>query len=254
MATPLRCPHCAADFDFAAWQKAASCPACGRRVRFEDAVASAAAAPAPTVTAAGPGATATGREAAVSMPTAVGPTSPAPATTHAMAAAAAVPVSPAVAAGDESAASSRYLFGRPLRWTRAWTAVLLVWAVAASGLVIARVEAGHGAVLTSRERGAIAAVQRAPLESGLAYGEALRRVEKRLGVSSASARWYVQDRSWEKELAVHRVLGGDDLSWTVGYGGKVAPDPGTASILEDLMKAGTGQPGGLPSLPSIPSL
>lgn len=132
--------------------------------------------------------------------------------------------------------------------------VILVWAVAASGLVVARMEVGHGAVFTSRERGAIVAVQRAPLKTGMTYGEALRRVEKRLGGSSAAARWYVQDRAWEKVLAVDGVLGTDDLSWTVSYGGEVTADSGTAGILKELMKAGAGQPGGLPGLPSIPSL
>jgi hypothetical protein len=251
MATPLRCPHCAADFDFAAWQKTASCPACGRRVRFEDAVATAAPSPAPAAAAAEAEVVATGGEAANSAPS-PGPTPLALPTTDARPATAAVSIAATAAGG--SAASTRYFFDRPLRWTRAWTVVVLVWAVAASGLVVARVEAGHGAVLTSRERGAITAVQKAPLETGLTNGEALRRVEKRLGVSTTAARWYVQDRAWAKTLAVHRVLGGDDLAWTVSYAGKVAPDSGTAGALKELMQAGAGQPGGLPSLPPIPTL
>jgi hypothetical protein len=250
MATPLRCPHCAADFDFAAWQKAASCPACGRRVRFEDAVATAAATPASAAAVAE--VVATDGHAAIAAPPPAGPAPPALPTTDPRAATAAASIAATSAAGN--AESCRYFFGRPLRWTRAWTVVVLVWAVAACGLVAARVEAGHGAVLTSRERVAIVAVQRAPLETGVTYGEALRRVEKRLGVSSTSARWYVQDRAWEKTLAVHRVLGGDDLSWTVSYGGRVAPDSGTAGIMKELMQAGAGQPGGLPSLPPIPTL
>ncbi|HEY5491724.1 MAG TPA: zinc ribbon domain-containing protein [Gemmatimonadaceae bacterium] len=215
MATPLRCPDCAAEFDFAAWQKAASCPACGRRVRFEEAVAAA--------------------EAAGSEPLVAAPAAPA-----------------AVPGG--SAPETRYLFGKPLRWTRAWTVVVLVWAVAAAGLVIARVEVGQSVVLMLRERGAVAAVQRAPLESGLTYGEAFLRVEKQLGVAPASARWYVQDRAWEKVFEVHQVLGRQDLAWAVSYGGKVAPDAGTAGILKELMQAGAGRPGGLPSLLPIPTL
>jgi hypothetical protein len=235
---PLRCPHCSAEFDFAGWQKAASCPACGRRVRFDEAVAAAAAA----------GATATDAEAA-SVPEDAGRASSALPPANVMNA-----PPPAASAGGGSAGADRYLLGRPRRWTRAWSVVVLVWVVAACGLAVARVEAGHGAVLTPRDRGAIAAVQAAPLESGTTYGDAMRKVEKQLGVSPDSARWYVQDRAWDETLSVHRVLGQDDLSWTVAYGGRVGADAGTAGILKELMSAGTGQPGGLPSLPPIPSL
>lgn len=35
MSTSLRCPHCGADIDFAAWRETASCASCGERVRFE---------------------------------------------------------------------------------------------------------------------------------------------------------------------------------------------------------------------------
>ena len=35
MSTPLRCPHCGAEIDFAAWRETASCASCGQRVRFE---------------------------------------------------------------------------------------------------------------------------------------------------------------------------------------------------------------------------
>lgn len=242
MTLPLRCPHCAAEFDFAGWQKAASCPACGRRVRFDEAVAAAAAV----------GATATDAEAAAaSVPEEAGR---APTASPAARAMNPRETPPAAAGGGGSAGADRYLLGRPQRWTRAWSVVVLVWVVAACGLAVARVEAGHGAVLTPRDREAIAAVQAAPLESGTTYGDAMRKVEKQLGVSADSARWYVQDRAWDETLSVHRVLGQDDLSWTVAYGGRVAPDAGTAGILKELMSAGTGQPGGLPSLPPIPSL
>jgi DNA-directed RNA polymerase subunit RPC12/RpoP len=247
-ATPLRCPHCAAEFDFAGWQKAAACPACGRRVRFEEAVAAAADVAGAT---AGAEAGTAAAQAAVVTPLPAGaarPTPPSGDVTPAPAAA----VAPA--AFGESADDTRYFLGKPLGWTRAWTVVVLVWAVAASGLVVARIEAGHSAVFTPREQASIAAVQRTPLETGVTYDEALRRVEKQLGVSSASARWYVQDQAWRKALAVHCVLGQDDLSWTVSYGGRVAVDPGTASILKELMKAKAAQPGGLPGLPQIPSL
>ena len=43
MSAPLRCPHCGADIDFAAWRRAASCASCGERVRFEAAAAAGAA-------------------------------------------------------------------------------------------------------------------------------------------------------------------------------------------------------------------
>jgi len=201
--------------------------------------------------AAGAEAGAPGAEAAVVPPSPAGPARPAPLPADVVPA---PPAAVAPAPREGNADASRYFFGKPLGWTRAWTVVLLVWVAAASGLLVARVEAGRSAVFTPRERGAIAAVQATPLETGMTYGDALRRVEKQLGVSPSSARWYVQDRAWEKSLAVHCVLGGEDLSWMVSYGGRAVPDPGTAGILKELMKAGTGQPGGLPSLPPIPSL
>jgi hypothetical protein len=217
-------------------------------VRFEDAVAAAAGVPgAAAVTDAG----VSGAEAAVVTPPPAGAARSAPPPMDVMPMPAAVPAPPA---RGGSAAANRYFFGKSLGWTRAWTVVLLVWAVAASGLVVARVEAGHSAVFTPRERGAIAAVQATPLESGLTYGDALRHVEKQLGVSTASVRWYVQDQSWKKAFAVHCVLGGEDLSWMVSYGGRAVPDPGTAGILKELMKASAAKPGGLPSLPPVPSL
>src|SRR5665647_2927411 len=39
VSTPLRCPHCGAEIDFAAWRETASCASCGERVRFEAAAA-----------------------------------------------------------------------------------------------------------------------------------------------------------------------------------------------------------------------
>lgn len=39
MSAPLRCPHCGAEIDFAAWRETASCASCGERVRFEAAAA-----------------------------------------------------------------------------------------------------------------------------------------------------------------------------------------------------------------------
>jgi hypothetical protein len=246
-ATPLRCPHCAAEFDFAGWQKAAACPACGRRVRFEEAVAAAAGV---AGAAAGAEAETTAAQAAVVTPLPAGAARPSPPSSDVRS----VPAAAAPAALGGSADTRTYILGKPLGWTRAWTVVFLVWVAVASGLVVARVEVGHSAVFTPRERASIGAVQRAPLETGVTYGEALRRVEKLLGVSSASARWYVQDQAWGKVLAVHCVLGQDDLSWTVSYGGRVAADPGTAGILKGLIKAGAAKPGGLQGLPQIPSL
>jgi hypothetical protein len=44
VSTPLRCPHCGAEIDFAAWRETASCASCGQRVRFEAAGAAGASA------------------------------------------------------------------------------------------------------------------------------------------------------------------------------------------------------------------
>ena len=65
-----------------------------------------------------------------------------------------------------AASRGRTFAGKPLGWTRGWTVVVLVWAVAAAVLVAARVEVGHVTALSAREAAAIDAVEASKVAAG----------------------------------------------------------------------------------------
>ncbi|MEI6726549.1 MAG: hypothetical protein WCN81_10070 [Actinomycetes bacterium] len=234
MPAALSCPHCGQTFDFAAWSSNASCPHCGARVRFEEAAAAGAAAGGVVggvAGGAGPGAVEAG-------------TPPPPVPPEARPTVA--PVSAPLASAPPL---ERTFFGKPLRWTRGWTIVVVVWALAALALTVVRVEMGHLTVLSPRERGAISQVERGRLQPGVTYGQALVLVLARMGASEGSPTWYVQDRPWEHRVYVDWQLGSDVLSWGVSYRGQVTPSPETALILKEFERAG-------PALqtPAVPGL
>jgi hypothetical protein len=147
----------------------------------------------------------------------------------------------------------RTVFGKPLGWTRGWTAVVVVWAVLAVLLVAARLEVGHVTALSAREAAAIDAVEAARVvvpaagvgtETSVTTGEALQLV---LGRSAATAKgegggvarpqWYAIDRPWEDRVYVYWELGDyEPLAWTVDDDGTVTPDAGTRLLLVGLAR------------------
>ncbi|HZL65241.1 MAG TPA: hypothetical protein VFD50_09930 [Thermoleophilia bacterium] len=143
----------------------------------------------------------------------------------------------------------RTFFGKPLRWTKGWTVVVVVWALVAVSLAVVRMEMGHLTVLSPRERGAITQVERGRLQPGVTCGQALVLVLARMGSSAGAPRWYVQDRPWEHRVYVDWQLGADVLSWGVSYKGQVTPSPATALILKEFERAGPA-----PQTPALPSL
>jgi hypothetical protein len=241
VAATLRCPTCGEAFDFAAWSSNASCPHCGARVRFEEAAAAGAAGGA----AAGGGAAADGAvPAGGESPGAPEAGTPAPASSPAPPA-----VAPVSAPLPSAPPLERTFFGKPLRWTKGWTVVVIVWALAAVALAVVRVEMGHLTVLSPRERGAISQVERGRLQPGVTYGQALVLVLARMGASAGTPTWYVQDRPWEHRVYVDWQVGADVLSWGVSYGGQVTPSPETTLILTQFERAGPA-----PQAPALPSL
>jgi DNA-directed RNA polymerase subunit RPC12/RpoP len=230
VAATLKCPRCGETFDFAAWSSNASCPHCGARVRFEEAAAAGAAGGAAAGGASSPGAAEAGTPAPASSP-------------------AAPAVAPVSAPLPSAPPTERTFFGKPLRWTRGWSIVVVVWVLAAVALAVVRVEMGQLTVLSPRERDAISHVERGHLQLGVTYGQALVLVLARMGASAGTPTWYVQDRPWEHRVYVDWQLGADVLSWGVSYGGQVTPSPQTALILKEFERAGPA-----PQTPALPGL
>jgi len=239
VATALTCPHCQAQFGFDDWSKAASCPACGRRVSFF----AASGRPEP---AAGP-AEGDGRSAA----------------------GATVQPGPIAESRPSSPVAGRYtLIGKPLVWTRGWTIVVVVWLVAAAALGAARVSMGHMAVLTPHELAAVTAVREAKVSTGATNEDVLRYLASHdpslagqllataTGKSdkTATATWYAFDRPWEHRVYVTWQLParGLVLSWTV-ENGQVRPDTGTRLELSKAAQA-LAHPTAKGTLPAVPGI
>lgn len=200
MARQLQCPFCLTEFPFADWQRAARCPSCGRPLSFFEASG------------------------------AVIPSATAPAAETTVA-----------GAGAAAPAQARLSLGnKPLQWTRGWAAVVAVWIVVALALGFARAELGHITALSARETKAIAQLRAAPLEDGVTYGQALQLVRERFSVLGGPPKWYVNDRSWERQVWIEwdmrTVLGDVLLLWRVGYDGSVHPDTDTLYHLKDLVQ------------------
>ena len=152
-----------------------------------------------------------------------------------------------------AAPGGRTLAGKPLGWTRGWTVVVLVWALAAAVLVAARVEVGHVTALSAREAAAIDAVEASKVAAGgvggeagggeLTTAEALQLVLKKYGTTAAAEggaarpQWYAMDRPWEDRVYVYWELGDyQPLAWAVDDDGTVTPDAETEVLLTGLAR------------------
>ena len=152
-----------------------------------------------------------------------------------------------------AAPRGRTLAGKPLGWTRGWTVVVLVWALAAAVLVAARVEVGHVTALSAREAAAIDAVEASKVAAGgvggaagggeLTTAEALQLVLKKYGTTAAAEggaarpQWYAMDRPWEDRVYVYWELGDyRPLAWAVDDDGTVVPDAETKVLLAGLAR------------------
>jgi hypothetical protein len=154
-----------------------------------------------------------------------------------------------------AAPRGRTFLGKPLGWTRGWTVVVLVWAVAAALLVAARVEVGHVTALSAREAAAIGAVEASKVPAGgvggeaggaegeLTTAEALQLVLQKYGATAtteggaARPQWYAMDRPWEDRVYVYWELGDyEPLAWLVDDDGTVTPDAETTVLLTGLAR------------------
>jgi hypothetical protein len=251
----LACPSCDGRFTFADWSKSACCPHCGARVDFAAAAAGGQdSAGGGTAAETDAGATAAGGGATLRTATAVAGT---------------LEESPAVASRSVATSSSPgreglHAFGKPLALTKAWLVVFAVWAAAGGLLAVARVEMGRLPVLTTREKAAIGAVEKAHMADGTTFGAALRLVRQandRLGdlagqgplsglqVDAPAPRWYVIDRPWERTVYVAWELDGPlaghalSLVWKV-HGNVVRAEPSTYAYLQEVVKAAARSPSG----------
>jgi len=151
----------------------------------------------------------------------------------------------------------RTIFGKPLRWSRGWTVVVAVWAVAAVLLVSARIDVGHVTALSVREAAAIDAVEASVAAAGAGEGgveggalttaEALQLVLRRYGPTAGEAdgdaprpQWFTMDRPWEDRVYVYWELGDyEPLAWAVDDDGTVTPDADTKLLLTGLARLET---------------
>ena len=128
------------------------------------------------------------------------------------------------------APAPRTFLGKPLTWSRRWTAVVVLWVVCASLLGVARVQMGHLTAFSAREAAAIQTVKGVHAADGERYGDLLRLLSTtyahrmlRIDDPLPTPRWYAFDRPWEHSVYVDWDFGGFTLSFTV-HNGAVTSD------------------------------
>lgn len=119
-------------------------------------------------------------------------------------------------------AAPRMFFGKPLAWSRSWTAVVVLWAVCAGLLGVARLEMGHLTSFSAREVAAIQMVQGIRASDGERYGDLLHLLSTtyahrmlRISDPLPTPSWYAFDRPWEHSVYVDWDFGGFTLSFRV---------------------------------------
>lgn len=211
----LICPQCDKPFDIADWRVSATCPHCGERVRFEVAAAL----------------TQYRAATADDVPGQMGGerSRSGPVSTPSLAELSALP---------PKAREPLSVLGKPLVWTAGWTVVLLVWLLAAGGLLAVRLDMGDLGVLSSREQRAISAVEQAELKTDISYRQALALVVDQFAGAGYQPRWYAQDRRWERRVYVTWELApGLRLDWAVDDDGSVRASADTELFLKKLVQA-----------------
>jgi hypothetical protein len=133
-------------------------------------------------------------------------------------------------AATAPADAPRTFLGKPLAWSHRWTAVVVLWAVCASLLGVARVQMGHLTSFSVREVAAIQTVKSMHIAGGEQYGDLLRTLSTtyahrmlRINDPLPTPRWYAFDRPWEQSVYVDWDFGGFTLSFTV-HDGTVTSD------------------------------
>jgi hypothetical protein len=135
----------------------------------------------------------------------------------------------------------RRVFGKPVRWARGWTVVLVVWLVAGAALLAARLDMGHLTAWSPREAAAVERVQAYSPDSEHRTDELLAAVADaltvRYGYAGGPPHWYAFERAWEgKVYVVWEWRQGYALSFTVGDG-EVHPDDEARLILRTVARS-----------------
>lgn len=142
---------------------------------------------------------------------------------------------PDTAALRQTAPVQPTLIGKPLRWTRGWSMVVVVWLLVGGLLLTTRLQMGHLTAWTPREAAAVADVR--------AYRpDGTHRCDELIGVVAyelarqkgrrESSRWFAFDRPWERRVYVVWEWGDQaTLSFVVEHG-VVAPDEHTRLVLD----------------------
>ena len=129
----------------------------------------------------------------------------------------------------------RGVLGRPWVWTRAWTVVVVVWAVVALGLGAVRWQMGEQTAWSARETRAVAQVQEYAPDDAYRCDELLAAVTRSSTDGSRKAvdlaRWYAFERPWEGRVYVVWEWGDAALGFVVEEG-RVRPDDETRLVLK----------------------
>jgi hypothetical protein len=142
--------------------------------------------------------------------------------------------------GSAGGSAQRHLLGKPLRWSRGFTVVMIVWLAAGSLLLVSRLQMGHLTAWSGCEEAAVASVQRYEPDGAHSCAELLGVVATRLTEGQGSprqARWYAFEREWEDRVYV--VWEWSDraaLSFVV-EGGAVRPDAETLLVLKNAARS-----------------
>lgn len=135
---------------------------------------------------------------------------------------------------------SRTLFGKPLRWSRGWTIVIVVWAAAGALLFAGRLHMGQLTAWSGPEAAAVEAVRRYEPDGVHRCDEVLDAVAGDLARWKGgirSIRWYAFERPWEGRVYVVWEWGGEAALTFVVQQGDVRPDAATALVLETAARA-----------------
>jgi len=136
--------------------------------------------------------------------------------------------------------AQRRLLGKPLRWSRGFTVVAIVWLAAGSILLVSRLQMGHLTAWSDGEEAAVLAVRRYEPDGVHSCEELLGVVAARLTERQGGdgrARWYSFEREWEDRVYVVWEWSDRSALSFVVEGGAVRPDAETLLVLKNAARS-----------------
>jgi hypothetical protein len=141
--------------------------------------------------------------------------------------------------------SERRLLGKPLRWSRGWAAILVVWVLVGAALFVARLDMGHLTAWSASEATAVAQVRAYMPDGAHSTDEILGlladELTVRLGASPGGPRWYAFERSWEDRTYVVWEWSSEAALWFTVRDGEVRPDDETRLVLRTVARSLSGR-------------